>query len=63
MKKLKKALRLFVFVLLIILASSGLGGIPIMPAQKKEEGAEIEIELNETTNEQQEIKDFDIYKI
>lgn len=62
MKKLKKALRLLAFVLLIILASSGIGGIPVMPSGKKEEGHEIKINFEESESEQKENENFDVFK-
>lgn len=62
MKKVKKALRLFAFVLLIILASSGIGGIPVIPSGKKQEGAEIQIDFEESESEQNENENFDVFK-
>ncbi|MDQ0641390.1 hypothetical protein QF042_004955 [Pedobacter sp. W3I1] len=49
MKQFKKAMRLTGLVLLILLASVGLGGgVPIPPSNKRENYIEIKIELPET---------------
>lgn len=45
MKKLKKALRLFGLVLLIVLALMGVGGISIFSSREKSLDNEIRIEL------------------
>lgn len=57
MKNLKKTIKRFGFVLLIILASVGVGiggGAPILPTSKKEDPIEIKVELPESKDNENE---------
>jgi hypothetical protein len=63
MKSFKKALKLLGLVLLIVLASVGLGiggGIPISPSNKKEDTIEIKVELVESKEDKTELGQFNI---
>ena len=62
MKKLKKALKLFALVCLILLASLGIGlvgGIPISFSDKRRQTPDIKIELVEVKDEESDVKDFE----
>lgn len=62
MKSFKKILRLLGLVLLIVLASVGLGiggGIPIQPSNKKEDVIEIKVELVESNENKTKLGQFD----
>lgn len=62
MKKLKKALKMLALVSLIILASLGIGmagGIPIPFSDKRREKQDVNIELVETAEEDEEMKNFE----
>jgi len=62
MKKIKKAIKLFALVCLIILASLGLGivgGIPIPFSDKRKQSSDIKIELVESIEEESDVKEFD----
>lgn len=62
MKSFKKILRLLGLVLLIVLASVGLGiggGIPIPPSNKKEDTIEIKVELVESNEDKTKLGQFD----
>lgn len=62
MKKLKKAIKLFALVCLILLASLGIGmvgGIPIPFSDKRKQTADIKIELVESNGKESEVKEVD----
>lgn len=51
MKKLLKAIKLFGYICLIVLASVGLGlggAVPVAPTKRKEDGIEVKVELPDT---------------
>lgn len=55
MKKIKKVLRLFALILLIMLASVGVGivgGIPVKPSGRKEDPVEIGIRSEESSGQE-----------
>ena len=63
MKSFKKTLKLLGLVLLIVLASVGLGiggGISIPPSNKKEDTIEIKVELVESNEDKTKLGQFDI---
>jgi hypothetical protein len=63
MKSFKKTLRLLGLVLLIVLASFGVGfggGVPIPPSRKKEDTIEIKVELVESKEDETKLSQFDI---
>lgn len=63
MKSFKKILRLSGLVLLIVLASVGIGfggGVPIPTSHKREDATEINIELVESNEDQTKLGQFDI---
>ncbi|MDF1697693.1 MAG: hypothetical protein P1U56_17740 [Saprospiraceae bacterium] len=62
MKKFKKVVKLFLLVLLIFLATIGIGisgGIPINFSKKRRLPAEVSIELIEPKEEDTEVKEFE----
>lgn len=63
MKRFKKILRLLGLVVLIILASIGIGfggGVPIRPSNKKEDTLEIKVELLKSNEDKTEMIQFGI---
>ncbi len=63
MKSFKKTLKLLGLVLLIVLASVGIGisgGVSIPPTKKKEDTIEIKVELVESTKDKTALVQFDI---
>jgi hypothetical protein len=61
MKKIKKALRLFALVCLILLATLGIGiagGIPLTASNKRNQTPDINIELVETNEDEAEEKEI-----
>jgi hypothetical protein len=63
MKSFKKMLRLSGLVLLIVLATVGIGfggGMPILPSNKKEDIIEIKVELVESNDNKTKLAQFDI---
>lgn len=59
MKKLQKTLRLFSLIILVILASVGIGiggAIPVTTNKKRENSIEIKTELVETKESKSELK-------
>ncbi|MES2287808.1 MAG: hypothetical protein V4547_19125 [Bacteroidota bacterium] len=65
MKNLKKTIKLFGFVLLIILASVGVGiggGTPVLPTSKKEDSIEIKVELPESKDNENEAIELNFKK-
>ncbi len=63
MKRFKKTLRLLGFILLIVLASVGIGlggGVPIPPANKKKDTIEIKVEMLESVDDKTKSEQFDI---
>lgn len=65
MKSLKKTIKLLGFVLLIILASVGVGiggGAPVLPTSKKEDSIEIKVELPESKDNENEVIEINIKK-
>lgn len=63
MKSLKKTIKLFGFLLLIILASVGVGiggGAPVLPNSKKEDSIEIKAELPESKDNKNEVIELGI---
>lgn len=62
MKSFKKALKLLGLVLLIVLASVGLGiggGIPIPPSNRKEDTIEVKVELVDSNEDKIKLGHFD----
>lgn len=63
MKSFKRILRLSGFVLLIVLASVGVGfagGVPIPSSNKKEDTIEITVEMVETQEDETTLHDMEI---
>lgn len=63
MKSLKKTIKLFGFVLLIILASVGVGiggSAPVLPTSKKEDSIEVKVELQESKDNENEVIELSI---
>lgn len=63
MKNLKKTIKLFGFILLIILASVGVGiggGAPVLPTGKKEDSIEIKVELPESKDNENEVIELNL---
>jgi hypothetical protein len=59
MKKLKRMLKLFAFICLLVLASFGIGlsgGVPIPPINKKKDPAEVTDEQVDEKQEEAELK-------
>lgn len=63
MEKLKKIIRISGLVIMVILASVGLGlvgGVPIPSSSRSKEPIEINIELEESNDEEQEITELNM---
>lgn len=63
MKNLKKTIKLFGFILLIILASMGVGiggDAPVLPTSKKEDSIEVKVELPESKDNENEVMELSI---